>query len=304
MRSIPQSLKRSLILSITVLCCLLSTLVAQRQPQNPVPPTHANVAYGEHPQQIIDFYLVDGKKQRPLAIYIHGGGFSGGSHDRVNARLIKELNGAGIHFASIEYRLIGDAPLPAAHDDVIRALQFIRYNANKWNIDKSKIGATGGSAGAQLVAYLAWHDDFADPQSDDPIERESSRLACVAPTGCQSTMDIDWWLENIPGYTEPHNNKEDYTSLTGVALEAVIREVSVINHISPDDPPVYLQYNMAPGSPIPEENARGWKIHHVNFGLAMEKKLNEAGVEVTLNYRGAEGVRYSSAGEFLIDKLK
>lgn len=294
-------ISRVSVLTLSVFCL---TCVAQSQQPNPIEPTHANVAYGKHPQQIIDFYLVDGKKDRPLAIYIHGGGFRGGSHDRVNAKLVQELNAAGIHFASVEYRLIGDAPVPAAHDDVIRALQFIRFNADKWNIDKERIGATGGSAGAQLVAFLAWHDDYADPESEDPIEQESSRLTCVAPTGCQSTMDIDWWLENIPGYTQPHREKDEYTQLSGVALEAVTREISVINHISPGDPPVYLQYNMAPGSPIPEENAQGWKVHHVNFGLAMEEKLKEAGVEVTLNYRGAEGVKYSSVGEFLIDKLK
>lgn len=302
MTRVPRMITRA----VTVFLLAVSSLtcVAQSQQPNPIEPTHANVAYGEHPQQIIDFYLVEGKKDLPLAIYIHGGGFSGGNHDRVNAKLVKELNAAGIHFASVEYRLIGDAPLPAAHDDVIRALQFIRFNAGKWNIDKERIGATGGSAGAQLVAFLAWHDDYADPDSEDPIEQESSRLACVAPTGCQSTMDLDWWLENIPGYTQPHREKNEYTQLSGVALEAVTREISVINHISPGDPPVYLQYNMAPGSPIPEENARGWKVHHVNFGLAMEQKLKEAGVEVTLNYRGAEGVKYSSVGEFLIDKLK
>ncbi|MEX0321446.1 MAG: alpha/beta hydrolase [Puniceicoccaceae bacterium] len=294
-------ISRVSMLLLTVSCL---TCIAQAQQPNRIEPTHANVAYGEHPQQIIDFYLVDGKKDRPLAIYIHGGGFRGGSHDRVNAKLVQDLNAAGIHFASVEYRLIGDAPLPAAHDDVIRAMQFIRFNAGKWNIDKERIGATGGSAGAQLVAFLAWHDDYADPESEDPIEQESSRLTCVAPTGCQSTMDIDWWLENIPGYTQPHREKDEYTQLSGVALEAVTREISVINHISPGDPPVYLQYNMAPGSPIPEENAQGWKVHHVNFGLAMEEKLKEAGVEVTLNYRGAEGVKYSSVGEFLIDKLK
>ncbi len=282
----------------------ICSLSAQRSQAPQLTPTHANVAYGDHPQQVIDFYLVDGKKSRPLAIYIHGGGFRGGSHDKVNPKLIADLNTAGIHFASVEYRLIGDAPLPAAHDDVIRALQFIRYNADKWNVDKERIGATGGSAGAQLVAYLAWHDDFADPRSEDPVEHESSRLICVAPTGCQSTMDMDWWLENIPGYTQPHRNKDEYTNLSGVALEGVIQEISVINHISPDDPPVYLQYGMAPGSPIPENNPNGWKIHHVNFGLAMEEKLKAAGVQVTLNYPGAEGVQFSSVNEFLIDKLK
>jgi hypothetical protein len=293
----------SLLIILIGFAILPADLAAQRQ-RAPLPePTHANVAYGEHPQQVIDFWLVEGKGKRPMVVYIHGGGFRGGSKNSVGAARIDQLRKAGIHVASVEYRLIGDAPLPSAHDDAIRALQFIRSKAEKWGIDKERIGATGGSAGAQLVAFLAWHDDFADPDSEDPIARESSRLLCVAPTGCQSTMELDWWIDNIPGYTEPHRDEKEYTQLTGVARLGVIREISVINHISPDDPPVYFRYGMAPGSPIPENNPRGWKIHHINFGLTMQEKLQAAGVEVTLNYPGAK-VKYASDVEFLIDKLK
>ena len=85
--------------------------------------------------------------------------------------------------AAIEYRLIADAPLPAPHQDVARALQFVRSKAKDWNIDKARVGAFGGSAGAQLCMYLAFHDDLADPNSDDPISHESTRLTCAAPGG-------------------------------------------------------------------------------------------------------------------------
>ncbi len=146
--------------------------------------------YGDHPNQVIDFRKANVEKTAPLVVFIHGGGFTGGSHDKVNAKAVQQYLDAGIHHASIKYRFLKHADFPAAHEDCIRALQFIRSKAKEWGIDKNRIAGYGGSAGAQLVAYLAWGNDFADPKSDDPISRESSRLKAVAFWGGQSTMDL------------------------------------------------------------------------------------------------------------------
>lgn len=287
--------------------CLLAlvfvaTVFSQRQRPELPPPTHANVAYGEHPSQVLDFWKADTGARGPLAIYIHGGGFTGGSKDGINPATVKKLLASGIHVASFEYRLIKHAKLPAAHRDVARALQFVRSKAREWAVDSKLIGAFGGSAGAQLSAYLAFHDDMADPDSDDPIARQSTRLVCVAPTAGQSTMDLDWWMKNIPGYDTPHRDAAMDYGLSGAELEDQIDEISIINHITPDDPPVYMSYRMAPDEPIPTKNPRGWKIHHVNFGIAMDEKLRLAGVESTLDYPGPE-TRYESVVDFMIDKL-
>lgn len=289
-----------------VLITAISGLTIQAQ-NDPAPPrTHDNVAYGDHPNQVFDFWKADVEGPAPLVIYIHGGGFTSGSHDKVSGGKIRQYLDAGIHHASVEYRFMDHARLPAAHADVVRALQFIRSKANEWGIDKNRIAAYGGSAGAQLVAYLAWGDDFADPDSDDPIERESSRLAAVAPSGCQSTMDLDWWVENIPGYTRAYHADRDHVDgVSPVEFRAIVREISVINRISPDDPPTFLSYGMNPGDPIPDDpkRARGWSIHHVNFGLVMEEKLQQAGVEVFLKYPKAR-LPYKDEVEFLIHHLK
>ena len=179
-----------------------SGIAVKAQQEKPIPPiTYENVPYGDHPNQVIDFRKANVEKSAPLVVFIHGGGFTGGSHDNVNAKAVKQYLDAGIHHASLEYRFLKHADFPAAHEDCIRALQFIRSKAKEWGIDKNRIAGYGGSAGAQLVAYLAWGNDFADPKSDDPISRESSRLKAVAFWGGQSTMDLNWWTKNIPGYS-------------------------------------------------------------------------------------------------------
>ena len=164
-----------------------STGLGQDNPRpSPPPATRVDVPYGDHPNQVIDFWRADTGVRAPLAVYIHGGGFRGGSNKRIGAGSVKRLLAAGINVASVEYRLLKHAKLPAAHRDAARAIQFLRYKAGEWGIDTRYIGAWGGSAGAQLVGYLAWHDDMADPNSEDPVARESTRLTCVALQGAKA----------------------------------------------------------------------------------------------------------------------
>lgn len=55
------------------------------------------------------------------------------------------------------------------------ALQFVRSKAKEWNIDKTRIGAAGESAGDCSSLWLASHDDLADPESEDSVARELTR---------------------------------------------------------------------------------------------------------------------------------
>ncbi len=282
-------------------------VAALAQPAKGVPPiTFENVSYGDHSNQIIDFWKADVEGAAPLVVFIHGGGFRGGSHDKVSGAKIQRYLDAGIHHASVEYRFMKHARLPAAHEDSVRALQFLRSKAEEWGIDKGRIAAYGGSAGAQLVAYLAWGDELADPESEDPIARESSRLTAVAPIGGQSTMDLDWWVKHIPGYQRRyHNSGQAYEDLSSVERRALVNEMSIIRHISADDPPTFMSYGMNPADSIPTDpkRARGWSIHHVHFGIVMQEQLKRHGVEVHLKYPKAT-LPFKDDVEFLIHHLK
>ncbi|RMG02258.1 MAG: alpha/beta hydrolase [Planctomycetota bacterium] len=277
--------------------------VAQGNRQVPsIEPTYADVAYGDHKQQRIDIYLADSSRPTPLVLFIHGGGFRAGSKRAVNP---KPFLDAGISLAAIEYRFVQDAPLPAAHQDCCRALQFLRYHAEKYNFDKTRVGAFGGSAGAQLSMYLAFHDDLADPDAEDPIARESTRLICVATTGGQTSMDLNWWKNNIPGYDRPHRDvTEIFGRVSRERLREIVEDISALSLLSEDDPPIFMSYGMSPGAPIPQgARAQGWKVHHVNFGIALKKKADALGVEAYLQYPGAK-TKYASQTAFLISKLK
>jgi len=296
------------ILSSLLFACasmLLATPLCSAEEGNKPAPTFENVAYGPHERNVLDLWQANSDQPTPLVVYIHGGGFRNGSKESIKAGTLRALLDAKISVAALNYRFTKHAPLPAAHYDCRRALQFLRSKGTEWNFDKARVGAFGGSAGAQLCMYLAFHDEMAKPDSDDPIGRESTRLSCVATRGGQSTMDVEWWKKHVPGYDTPHRDfygrfdvetKEEYLKK--------VAEVSALSLITKDDPPIFMTYAMPPDAAVPTEprRARGWKVHHVIFGIELKKKMKTLGIEADLHYPGAKST-FQSNTDFFIAKL-
>ena len=285
-------------------------------------PTHANVKFGEHERHVFDIWLADSSKPTPLAVYIHGGGFKSGSKEKLNPNNLSQLLKAGISVASINYRYLTIAPLPAAHHDARRALQFMRSNADEWNIDKTRVAAFGGSAGAQICMWLAFTDDMAKPDSSDPIERESTRLTCVATAGGQTSNSPEFWQKTIgpllganrrlESLSQPLNGERDPGKVriamwgAGTLEEAneIAARHAALNIVSADDPPIFMSYGMSPDAKLPTDpkRMRGWLIHHVNLGIALKEKTDALKHEAHLMYPGANP-KYESLVEFFADKL-
>lgn len=271
-------------------------------------PTQAEVPYGPHVRNVLDFWQAGGDGPKPLLVFIHGGGWVGGDKRQDPARVKKFLD-RGISVASINYRLTGEASLPAPVHDAARAIQFLRSKATDWNIDKTRIALTGGSAGACTSMWLLLHEDLADPQAEDPVRRESTRVTAAAVNAGQTSIDpkvIEPWLgPNVlkhrmiwmavgePTMDEALKNYERH--------KALYEEFSPINHMSAGDPPLLMTYgsNMT----LPSEDA-GHGIHHPVFGVKMKEKADQCGVECHLLIDGvSRSEKFKSADEFLIAKL-
>ena len=141
-----------------------------------------NIRYGKNERHVLDFWKAESDTPTPLVFVIHGGGWKEGSKERLHKFVdTPALLKAGISVVAINYRLMRHAegvepPVKAPLHDAARALQFVRSKATEWNVDKARIGAAGGSAGACSSLWLAFHDDLADSASSDPVARESTRL--------------------------------------------------------------------------------------------------------------------------------
>ena len=140
---------------------------AARPTRPPVPPTHADVAYGDHARQVSGL-LPGGVGDPHTAGCVHPRRRLGQRRQVGNRRDQHRSAGkAGISVAAINYRFVTQAqdagikpPVKWPLEDAAHAVQFLRSRASGWNIDKTRIGATGGSAGACSSLWLAFHDDM------------------------------------------------------------------------------------------------------------------------------------------------
>jgi acetyl esterase/lipase len=293
-------------------CALLFTGGrAVAQPTKPAPDVK-DAKYGPHERNVIDLWKAKSDKPTPLVIYIHGGGFRAGDKSTLDGDLLAKLLDAGISVAAINYRLSQHAPFPAPMLDGGRAVQFARSKAKDWNIDKARVGATGGSAGAGISLWLAFKDDLADPKSEDPIARESTRLSCAAVLGAQSSYDPRWIQKTIGGKAHEHPALVPFYGLKEDELDTpkahrLYEEASPINYVSKDDPPVFLFYN-EPKGPLPADAKPGQGIHHPKFGDALKEKLDPLKVECILrhsdDYKGKPADLRKEMVEFFVKHLK
>lgn len=266
-----------------------------------------DLPYGDHPRNVLDFYPAKSDKPTPVVFYIHGGGWRGGDK-KFNA---KPFTDKGISVVAINYRYVQNGveqgvkpPVKAPLSDAARALQFVRSKASEWNLDKEKIGATGGSAGACSSLWLAFHDDMADPDSDDPIARESTRLACAAVNGAQVTLDpkpLREWMPNYRYGAHAFGLKNlEAVIADRESLMPWIEEYSPMAHVSKDDPAIGLFYGGQ--EPVVGSSPKD-PTHSGIMGVKLAEKLEENDVDVVLVHPGVKDRKYRNSTEFLIDYL-
>ncbi len=284
-----------------------------------IAPTLKDVPYGKHPKQVLNFWKAESAKPTPLLFFIHGGGWTHGNRSSGLASLLPAMLTNGISVVSVEYRFIAEAtadgvvpPVKGPLSDAARALQFVRSKAGEWNIDKERIGASGGSAGACTSLWLAFHDDMADPKSADPVARESTRLWCAAVSAPQTTLDpkqMREWTPNSSYGGHAFGFKGDAKAKLSQFEEFFanrdkilpwIAEYSPYALVTKDDPPVALFFKDGPALGQKQKDP----THTANFGVKLQEHCKEFGVPCELVYSGAPDVKHATALAYLLETLK
>lgn len=249
--------------------------------------TFGNEKYGAHPRNTFDIWIANSQKPTPLVIYIHGGGFVGGDKSKYfeSEDLVRFIN-AGVSVAVINYRFMTEAPygIMASFNDSKRCLQYIRYNAGKYNIDKNRIACSGGSAGAGTALWLAFSDDMAEPGSNDPVLRESTRITCAGAFATQSTYDIFQW-EQIIGIPMAETKGQLMAIASAFGLEYKEgmdllhsdrrRELDFLRQMDENDPPVFVYNKNKNGIPASQDDLN----HHPLHAKAIKDRADEVGLE-------------------------
>lgn len=272
--------------------------------------TYRDVKYGPDERNVLDFWAAKGEGTRPLLVSIHGGGwYLNSKGDGTSPGEFQAFLDQGISFAAISYRLTVTDTLPAPIHDAARAIQFLRSKAGEWNIDKSRIGVTGGSAGGCTCIWLLLHDDLADPTATDPVLRESTRITAAGVDVPQTSIDPmvikDWigpavlthpMILKAVGEASVDSLMQNYDK-----HKAVFAEFSPINLLDGKDPPLFMTCWGDMTVPAKDGNHG---IHHAMFGVKMKEKSDAVGHECYLKINGVRDVKeYADRNAFLIDKL-
>jgi len=192
------------------------------------------------------------------AIFVTSGGYAS-SPARIRPLLIElymnELLRRGYTIFIVVHGSVPKFTIPEAVADVNRAVRFIRHNAKTYGIDPEQLGIYGTSAGGHLSLMIGCAGTAGNPKSDDPVERESSRVGAVAafyaPTdylnfeGPGKPVDlVNGYLATIrPAFDFHEYNRETrrYERITDEKrfLE-ILRQNSPLHQLDRDDPPVLL----------------------------------------------------------------
>ncbi|MGE0133022.1 MAG: alpha/beta hydrolase fold domain-containing protein [Blastocatellales bacterium] len=130
----------------------------------------------------LDLYLPAhrGNQPRPLAVYIHGGGWHGGDKaDGIDMFELPEMVARGYIVASVNYRHAPKYKFPTQIEDVRCAIRFLRAQAKDYRIDPRRVGVWGASAGGHLAALLGLTDGPASGGERLEYASESSRTQAV-----------------------------------------------------------------------------------------------------------------------------
>ena len=228
----------------------------------------------------------------------------------------------GISFASINYRKTTESAnqLPIPVLDAARAVRFLKSKHKEWNIDRRRVALAGFSAGACTIMWITFSQDLANPDAEDPIDRESTRVAAAAILSGQALIDPKEAMRAIgPGAAEHRMlyaavGEPNYESMMSHYDQhlPMFRQFSPLHHIERGGwgdlgpPPLYMRYGSM--TPLPSTDPV-LGIHHPKFGLLIKEhcdRVDNAECHLWIpGYpgHGAPPKEYPSPAEFLYDKL-
>lgn len=167
----------------------------------------------------------------PIVINIHGGGWKSGKKESQTG--LETFFSRGYAVVNVSYRLVDVAPAPAAIQDVRCALLYIYKNAEKLNIDPSKIVLLGGSAGGHLAlmaGLLGGNNSF---DNNCPNNENIKVAAIINKYGVADLTPL--------AYT---NSPRNWLGMNNIDADFV-KSVSPINYISHNSPPIFIAHGDA-----------------------------------------------------------
>ena len=193
-----------------------------------------NIPYGtgDGRKLHLDLYLPKNRtKATPAILFIHGGAWRSGKRTDMKFYCVKFAE-KGYVTATASYRLTGEAPFPAAVQDVKCAVRWLRANAANYKIEPKHIAVSGNSAGGHLSMMIGYSDDPA-------LEGEGGHKG-VSSRACA-----------VVNFYGPTDLTTDFATKQGVLIDFMggktfaeapdaYRQASPLFHLTRNDPPTLI----------------------------------------------------------------
>lgn len=199
-------------------------------------------------------------KPLPCIVFIHGGGWRGGNF-KVHTPQILDFAKEGYVAATVQYRLVPKGRFPAQIEDVKCAVRYLRANADKYGIDKERIGAIGFSAGAHLSMLLGVMDEKDGLEGSGGNAGESSKVQAVVAFFGPTDLAQKDFPANVNGMI--------YDFLDGMPDEKpeAFKAASPITYVDKGDAPILI-YQGTKDALVPHSQATLMADAMTKAGLA------------------------------------
>ena len=295
--------KSAIAIPLALLAVAVTALAQTRNRPRELPPgveKHADITYAsiEGRDLRLDVYVPQRSTDRPIpaVVWIHGGGWRGGSKNNIGRPQSILQHGYGL--ISVGYRLSGEAIFPAAIADVKAAMRWVRANASRFGFDPDRLGAWGSSAGGHLVALLGTAHDV---EEWDRIHEENPGISSRPDAVCNWFGPTDFLrMNDFPGRIDHDAAGSPESMFIGGPIQDYpekAQRANPIRYVTSDDPPILHMHGERDQS-VP-----------YNQSELLHAALQNAGVDTTLykvkaadhGFRGMEGDTAESLGQRVAD---
>lgn len=115
---------------------------------------HLDIEYGAHERNTLDVYTPEGDGPHPTIVWLHPGGWVSG--DKAASMPVWDWTDRGYAVVSVNYRYaIAPDTVAGSVDDGLAAVRHVLANHAEWDLDPSRLGVYGFSAGGHLAAMIA-----------------------------------------------------------------------------------------------------------------------------------------------------
>ena len=176
----------------------------------------------------------------PTLLYIHGGGWVGGTKERAMLQLLPYLE-MGFAAVNVEYRLARVALAPAAVEDARCALRWVLSNADSYGFDIDRIVVSGHSAGGHLALTTGMLPASAGLDRRCPARNPAGGRADAHEPEMPVAAIVNWFgITDVADLASGQNAKTYAVAWMGGLTDwrSVAQRVSPLSHVRSGLPPI------------------------------------------------------------------